>query len=356
MRIFETKPALRWIAPVAVLALVGGTGLVATATAEDKLPSRTAEQLLVDLQQAKVDGLSGTVVQQANLGIPAIPGGGGSEGSKLTSLISGTHTLRVWYSGPDKARVALAGTFDESDVITNGTDLWTWSHADKSATHTKLPQGAGADQRKPSADLPKTPQEAATWAVKALEPTTDISTDSAVEVAGEQAYELVLRPKDDRSLVSEVRIAIDGDTHIPLRVQAFNDADLVFQVGYTTISFDRPDDANFAFNPPKGTEVTETATPDAKAEPDRSEAKDHSNQVKVVGRGWTAVAVGKIGTDTTGGPEQLQGFLDQLEPVSGTWGSGRVLRGTAFSAVVTDDGRIAVGSVEPELLYQALEK
>jgi len=353
MRIFETKPALRWLAPVAALALVGGTGLVATATAEDKLPTRTAEQLLVDLQQAEVDGLSGTVVQQANLGIPAIPGGGGSQ---LTSLISGTHTLRVWYSGPDKARIALAGTFDESDVITNGTDLWTWSHADKSATHTTLPEDVGTERLDPSADLPKTPQEAAAWAIQALEPTTDVSTDSDVTIAGEQAYELVLRPKDDQSLVSEVRVAIDGDTHVPLRVQAFNDEVLVFQVGYTTISFDRPDDANFVFNPPEDTTVTETARPNPQAEPDRSDAEDHADQVKVVGTGWTAVAVGKIGTDTTGGPEELQGFLNQLEPASGSWGSGRVLRGTAFSAVVTDDGRIAVGSVEPDLLYQALEQ
>jgi len=33
-----------------------------------------------------------------------------------------------------------------------------------------------------------------------------------------------------------------------------------------------------------------------------------------------------------------------------------LLRGTAFSAVLTDDGRIAVGLVRPEKLYEALAR
>ena len=31
-----------------------------------------------------------------------------------------------------------------------------------------------------------------------------------------------------------------------------------------------------------------------------------------------------------------------------------LLAGTAFSAVITDDGRLAVGAVKPDLLYRAL--
>ena len=59
-----------------MLALSGTAWSRPRATAERKLPTRTAEQLLVDVQQARVDGLSGTVIQRANLGIPEIPGGG----------------------------------------------------------------------------------------------------------------------------------------------------------------------------------------------------------------------------------------------------------------------------------------
>ena len=39
----------------------------------------------------------------------------------------------------------------------------------------------------------------------------------------------------------------------------------------------------------------------------------------------------------------------------GDWGSGRVLAGTAFSVVLTDDGRMAAGAVKPELLYDGTQ-
>ena len=111
--------------------------MATTATAERKLPPRTAEQLLVDVQQARVDGLSGTVIQRANLGIPEIPGRR-RDSSELTSLVSGTHTLRVRYSAPDKARLAVLGTYGETDVIHNGKDLWIWSSRDQAATHRTI--------------------------------------------------------------------------------------------------------------------------------------------------------------------------------------------------------------------------
>ena len=137
MRIFSSRPAVRWLAPLAFVLAISGTALVATnATAERKLPTRTAEQLLVDVQQARVDGLSGTVIQRANLGIPEIPGAG--ENSELGSLVSGTHTLRVRYSTPDKVRLAVLGTYGETDVITNGKDLWIWSSREQAATHRTL--------------------------------------------------------------------------------------------------------------------------------------------------------------------------------------------------------------------------
>src|SRR3954468_14631135 len=113
MSIFTSRPAVRWLVPVAVAATaVGGGALLNTlsAIASPTLPPRSAAQLLVDLQSARLDGLSGTVVQRADLGLPALPLPGGQGSSDLTSLVSGSHTLRVWYSGTDSARVALIGT------------------------------------------------------------------------------------------------------------------------------------------------------------------------------------------------------------------------------------------------------
>ena len=50
----------------------------------------------------------------------------------------------------------------------------------------------------------------------------------------------------------------------------------------------------------------------------------------------------------------LSGLLKSLPTVSGSWGSGHLLHGALFSAVLTDDGRIAVGAVAPSMLYAAL--
>ncbi len=358
MRILTSKPALRWLAPAAVVAAVATSAVVASsATAESNLPPISPEQLLIDVQNAKVDGLSGTVIEKADLGIPAIPSVGGESGGDLTSLISGTHTLRVRYAAPDKFRLGVHGTYGETDTFVNGRDLWTWSSRDKSATHRTL-SGDQPTGGKPDG-APQTPEDAAKQVLEALTPTTTVSTDSAVEVAGRDAYELVLSPNDDDSLISQVKLAVDGENKSPLRVQVFStDAELVFETGYTEVSFTRPEDREFEFNPPPGTEVTEEpAIKPGDREPsaeDEADAQDRKDATTISGEGWTTVAVTQLPGDAAAESDQLGMFLDQLTPVKGDWGSGKLLAGTAFSVVVTDDNRLAVGAVKPELLYQAL--
>ncbi len=369
MSIFDRRPSLRWLAPAAALLLVGGTGGIMAATASaDTLPPRSAEQLLVDLQQSKVDAMSGTVVQNSNLGIPDLPGLGGSSDASLTSLISGTHTIDVWYSGPDKARLRVQGSLDETDVIKNGDDVWIWSYKDKTASHRKL---SSSERNKPTpapADVPKTPQEAAQKVLAALEPTTKVSTAEGPDVAGRPVYELILEPQDAGSLVTQVRIAIDGTEHIPLSVDVLTGSDKpAFEVAFTAVDFNRPDDAQFEFKAPPGTEVTEvaphaekkaTVPAPSKKELEARKQAAHEN-TKVVGHGWSTVVVTKLPADAIaagGSSDQLAQVLGALPEVSGTWGRGHLLSGTAFSAVLTDDGRLAVGSVKPALLYDALAK
>jgi len=173
---FTSRPVLRWAVPAAVAVAVVGAGVAAktlAVAAEPDLQSRTAAELLVDLQTATLDGLSGTVVERADLGLPALPSLLGDQSAELTSLVSGKHTLRVWYSGPDKARVSLLGTQGQSDVIHNGTDTWIWNSKTGSAQHFKgSAEDAGKQPQAGPSDLPKSPQEAAELALKAVDPTT----------------------------------------------------------------------------------------------------------------------------------------------------------------------------------------
>ena len=386
MSIFEKTPALRWAVPaVTAVVLVGGGSAISGihASADAGLPVRSAAQLLVDVQQARLDGLSGTVVQKSDLGLPTLPGAGDSSmaSSDLTSLISGTHTMRVWFAGPDKARTALLGTLGESDVIRNGQDAWVWASQTKTAKHYALPTRSTAGKSKvgsgmPSAtDLPTSPQAAAEKALAAISPSTEVTTSGTATVAGRSAYELVLKPKEATSLVAQVRVAIDGTEHVPLRVQVFAKkvADPVFEVAFSAVDFARPDAAQFTFTPPPGTTVTEAKTPT----PGKAAAGSKINTVapqpssadmpKVIGTGWGSVVVvtmpapnATTGTSSSTGATtdktiaQLMKYVGLLPKVSGSWGSGHLMAGTVFSALLTDDGRLVVGAVTPEGLYAAL--
>ena len=364
MSVFEHRPALRWLVPLLAAVLLGaGTSTVGivTAAARGGLPHRSAAQLLVDVQKARLDGLSGTVVQNAALGLPSVPGAEGSGSSNMSSLVSGSHTLRLWYADPDHVRIALQGTLGESDLVRNGRDLWSWSSSDKSATHRVVPLSSNGTGHSLASASPVTPQQAADEALKAITPSTEVRTSGTATVAGRSAYELVLRPRERGSLVDSVRIAIDGKTRVPTRVQVFakHVAKPALEVGFTSFDPSRPPRSMFRFNPPPHTKVTDSgsaAPSKAHADQGRSakQKDDAGSPPRVVGKGWTSVVVAHVPSGALTGSPTTARMLAALPPVSGSWGSGRLLRGTLFSAVLTNDGRVAVGAVAPDALYTAL--
>jgi outer membrane lipoprotein-sorting protein len=367
----------RWAVPAAAAVAVVGVGPLlsaVTADAHGSLPPRTAAQLLVDVHDAKVKALSGTVVETTDLGLPALPsiGGHGGSSASFSSLVSGSHTMRVWYAGPGQVRLALLGQLGESDLVRNGTDLWAWSSHDNTATHWAVPAGDQATPSGPAA-LPgsaMTPQQAAEAALKAIDPSTQVSTDPTATVAGRPAYELSLVPRDRRSLVGSVKIAIDGATHIPTRVQIYarGASTPALQVGFTSFSTSAPDPSVFGFTPPPGATVKEGTLPGKSAAPHAKTHHGGAGAPTVVGKGWTSVLVADVPRDATQPPppsgrspqssqlSSLGSVLDKLPAVSGSWGSGHLLRSALFSAVLTDDGRVAVGAVAPQMLYDALSQ
>lgn len=379
MSTLTRRPLLRWLIPLLAALVLGAGGSVAgmiAASARGSLPHRSAAQLLVDVQKARLGGLSGTIVQNADLGLPSLPGVGGSGSSDLTSLVSGSHTLRLWYAGPQRVRLALEGSLGESDVVRNGTDLWTWSSSAKSATHRSLPAGAADHAGAPT--LPMTPQQAADAALKAVSPSTKVTTDGTAVVAGRSAYQLLLTPRESQSLVGSVAIALDSRTHVPLRVRVFprGSTKPAFEVGFTSFEDATPASSEFGFNPPPGTKVTQSSSsPSAhrRAAGSATGSTPQGGAVKpgtpaaageptVTGTGWTSVVVAKIpatGSSTASplaGSGSLTQVLKALPTVHGAWGSGHVLQGSLFSAVLTDDGRVAIGAVAPGLLYAALAR
>lgn len=360
---------LRWVVPAFAAVAVGGSATVGAivTSAQPSLPPRTAAQLLVDLQAADVDGLTGTVVQRAELGLPDLPDSGGQADSDLAALVSGTNTLRVWYAGPGQARVALLGTLSQTDVIRNGSDLWVWESGSNHASHWTLPpELSGTGRAGPVIDpgaLPMTPQEAADAALATIDPSTVVSTEGTARVAGRDAYELVLSPRDDASLVDQVRLAIDAEKHVPLRVQVYADdaGDPAFEIRFVDIGFDPPDPEQFRFNPPPGATVTDETLTGDDLMPSLSDVQPQDAprpRFTVVGDGWTSVLVTRVvgagpsSADERRLEEQVGGLLSTLPTVNGAWGGGRMLSGRLFSVLFTDDGRTLVGAVTPERLTE----
>ena len=367
MSVFTARPALRWLVPLAVVATaVGGSAIVRTvaATAGEPLPPRSAAQLLTDVQQAKLDGLSGTIVERADLGLPALPVSGGG-GFNLASLATGSHTMRVWYSGPDKLRLALIGNLGETDMVKSGSDIWTWDSDKNKATHSRItPDTTRPSSPSPTPTLPQTPQDAAAAVLAAVEPSTVVTaTQQPVRVAGRSAYELVLEPRDTGSLVAAVRVAIDGKQHVPLRVRVFakgSDA-AVFETAFTAVNFRRPEASQFVFTAPHGATVQEekTNTPTRPAPATGGAAVE--TPPTLIGTGWTSIAMIRIPADqlealNTPGAKGMPFSLDSLPKVSGPWGSGHVLRTKLCTLLLTTDGRLYVGAVTADRLTAAAAK
>jgi len=376
---------MRWLVPTAAAVVIIGGGAAAgtlVASADPSLPDRSAAQLLADVQNAKVDGLSGTVVETADLGLPAIASaiGSSAKSGDLTRLVAGSNTARVWYAGQDKTRVALVGTDGETDVIRNGSDVWLWKSADKTATHVVTQPGEKVHPG-PAGLASATPQDAAAQALAAISPSTKVTTTGAAKVAGRQAYELVLSPKDTSSLVGQVRLAIDAEKHIPLRVDVYakNATSPAIRVAFQQISFTTPDAQQFTFNPPAGTKVTEAGGKDVVKQRAKVQEKAQARMKQegaaklggaspnVIGTGWTSILTLKVPTDTAGSTKakgkagadpaaQMQAGLNMLPQVSGSWGKGHLLSGSLFSALVTDDGRVFLGAVTPAALEAAAAK
>ncbi len=494
----------RWAVPlgaVAVVGMVAAGSVLAGAQAAPALPARTPAQLIAAIAANKSvpAALSGTIVTNAALGLPDLPGTGGP--ASIPSLLTGSHTFQVWYGGPGRLRIAVPVSLGETDLRADGRQVWLWDSQTNTATHLLPPGGprlpalgragtsspggsffspnkanrtsspsqayhstlsvttsqAMAISAAGSQDAAPTPQAVARSVLAMLGPTTTVSVQSNVMIAGQAAYQLVLAPKNPGSLIGRVSIAVDAGRYLPLRVQVFarGAASPAYQIGFTSISFARPAASNFTFTPPPGAKVktarlpagpfgggpfgagpfgarpggfprgigtypggpqgssmpsgsisvapglpTPTGTPPKRLHAvirvpaglpkhlSHGQRQELTKQLRkevaranhlhgsgwyayapttggtlppglasaprTIGSGWTAVAVIPAPGFTPGSAGRAGAALVRAAtPVHGSWGSGRLLRTSLFSVLITSNGRVLIGAVAPSVLYAA---
>ncbi|GAA4905758.1 outer membrane lipoprotein carrier protein LolA [Streptomyces coeruleoprunus] len=404
--------AARYAVPVAVAGVAAATiGLVPAlaASGDPDLPKITAQQLIEKMAASDVEQMSGTLKVSTDLGLPSLAGlsdlaggAGGDGGSdaaasaeqKLMELASGTHTLRVAADGPDKQRLTVVDGSDEFSVIHNGKDAWTYDSKAGEVVHSKDADG-GPGAEGPD-DIPALPKDFAAQALKAVDPTTSVTVDGTARVAGRDAYQLVIKPKQSGSTIGSIKVAVDAQNGVPLKftLTPSSGGKAVVDAGFTKVDFAKPAASTFDFTPPKGAKVTEEDGPDGLGGPHASPKGPEGEDLKgpkapegledldamegfpglnVIGEGWTTVVelggAGEPGTapGTPSGkapakgeeemPADAQKFLDSLgDKVTGTFGSGTVFKTRLVNALMTDDGKVYVGAVTEKALLDAANK
>ena len=381
-----SRHRLRWLAPPAVafvlIAGVGfGPGLFATgASAAPILPAVSAEDLVARIVGATPPSFSGTVQTKTNLGLPSV-GSLFPSGSSVLSMILSPHTIKVSSAPEGKFHLAVPDGLTETDVVSDGSQLWVWQSGAQTVTHLAGGAASGGDDHTSDAgdrSPEPTPDAIAKKLLAQADPTTRVFVRGTATVAGRDAYELVLAPTSSTTLIADVIIDVDAATSLPLAVQVLaKDAGTpALEVRFTDISLGAQPASAFTFTPPPGAAVIEAATPEEllfgpgrpqgdgpggpqvkrtrvvdgrrvliAPEPSAADTTTAPPHTRILGSGWESVIA------LPNGPAQL-GAIGH--PVSGAWGTGRLVTSTVADALVLDDGTVLIGAVGPDRLEAAV--
>ncbi|MDQ0863207.1 LolA family protein [Arthrobacter globiformis] len=386
---------LRWTPAVAVPAVIAAGVLAGSlpASARDPLPEKTPAQVLAMIGQHQTKSFSGTVEQSSELGLPDVPQVGPTSGAgtgSLAELLTGPHTARVYVDGPSKARIQVMDRMAERDAVRQGNELWLYNSKDNTATHVTLPANASKESR--SHDMPAgvaTPEELATKMLDKLDGSTEVSVAETTEVAGRTAYNLVLTPRSDVTLVGSVAVAVDGENGMPLSVEvrARGQQEPAFRTAFSTLTLGAPDASLFNFSPPPGASVKELAVPakpsGTKDLADRNRThRNHADKdlgskdpadkhsahkdlrghaPTVTGSGWERIIgiPAPSSSAPSASPESGKQPVDRLlnDPLlrqaTVTVEGGRAISTSLVNVLLADDGRTFVGSVPLERLQAA---
>lgn len=381
----------RWVPSIAVPAVIAA-GVIAVplqANAID-LPDLTPQEVMVLMQQANVTEFSGTIVKQSELGLPALEFSSMvSEDSveqmeekmpeefadfvpavlesnvltQAVELIAGSHTVRVFVSGPDQLRAQILDPMSERDLIVNGSEFWVYDAKMATALNgtievePDLAKQAEAEQKvleyaeSIALDL-SSPEAIADYLVTMVDETSQIEVGKDHSVAGRSAYQLIVSPDSANSLIDNAAISVDFETGMPLRVEIFSKTQEVaaMSVGFTSISFGAVDQALFDFTPPAGTTV-ETFDADQLMGIEKPEFPESDyeapSEPEVIGSDWDSVVhLDKLPESI---PQDLMAnelFADLLTEVPG----GTVFSTPLVNVLLTDSGEVFVGAVSIDYL------
>lgn len=385
------KLSKRWAPAIispAVIAAVALNPLQANAV---DLPDLTPEELMVMMQQAQPVEFSGTVLKTSNLGLPALelssvlseseieqmrektPEEFASfvpdviENNALTDameLIAGEHRIRV-FVGETGVRSQILDPMAQRDFIASGNTVWVYDSREQTAAYAEIDE-AQAQASKDEAMLRldayaaeigldlTNPQAVADYAMAQVGDSSEISVGTDHYHAGRTAYELIITPNSDVSLIASIVISIDSEYGIPLAVtvNSTEQSEPAMQIGFESISFQDQDESLFRFTPPAGTTVTNLNELGAQvkdmemfmSEEEMAELEARSAakpEPTMIGDGWDSVI--HMPASDSGELDMLSEglFAELMSDVDG----GKAFSTPVMNVLVTDSGDIYAGAV-----------
>jgi hypothetical protein len=166
------------------------------------------DQLRQRIAASATQQYSGYARTQAELGLPSLPDLG-----DLTSLLSGTTNVRVWYQAHDVNRVDVIDNVGERDVYQTPQGTYTWDYASNLLTEVV----GTSPLRLPTAGDLLPP--ALARRVLTMDPSDPVTALPPQRIAGISAAGLRIQPTDPDTTVARADIWADPDNGLPLRVE-----------------------------------------------------------------------------------------------------------------------------------------
>ena len=375
------KISQRWLPAVIAPAVIGAVAAFPIQASAVDLPDLSPQELMVMMQDAKPIEFSGVVLKTTNLGLPAlelssmlseeevermrektpeefadfVPEVAASqELAKAMELITGEQRVRI-FVGETGMRAQILDRMSQRDLIVNSEEIWTYDSREQVATFASIDQKK-VEQGRVSAmqqlesyaselglDLTN-PQAVADYVMSQVGDSSQVSVGTDHYKAGRTAYQLIVKPNSEVSLIDSVVLSIDSETAVPLSAAIYSveQAEPAIEVGFESISFSDQDESLFSFTAPAGATIRNLDEID-KPEAPETEKPDYEGEKPImIGEEWDSVlvmAASEIDILTELQGNQLLSSL--VKPVAG----GFAFETPIMKVFISSDGQVLAGAV-----------
>ena len=387
------KLSKRWMPAVVTPAVIAAISLVPLQANAVDLPDMSAEELMVMMMDAQPTEFSGTILKTSNLGLPAL------ELSSMVSeedaermrekmpeefadfapevieqnllteameLVTGEHRVRV-YVGETGMRAQILDMMAQRDLIVSGNTVWTYDSREQVAMYAeldeeKLAEGKIEAEAEISAYIAEIgldltdPQAVAEYLMSQVGDSSEVTVGTDHYHAGRTAYQLIVTPNSELSLVDSIVLSVDSETGMPLALSVYSteQAEPAMEVGYESISFGDQDESMFSFTPPAGTQIVDLKELEAQKEKvdlemwmdmEEMESLEEKPEPVMIGEGWDTIVLMPAGDKALAemGGELIQSLMT---PVAG----GMLFSTPLMNVFMTDSGDIYAGAVSVQHL------